>query len=63
MEYMGNITKINKALKKIDFKIVEDDRQMFYGYVMDKHYKVEQQQETYPHYFKFLYSCIWNKLD
>jgi hypothetical protein len=65
MEYMETeyITKINKALKKIDFKIVDDDRQLFYQYMYEKDLKLYNYDVHYPKYFKFLYFSIFDKLE
>jgi len=65
MEYMETeyITSINNALKQIDFKIVEDDRQIFYQYMYQNDLKLYKYDVQYPKYFKWLYFSIWDKIN
>ena len=65
MEYMETeyIKSINNALKKIDFKIVEDEKKLFYQYMYEKDLKLYKYDVQYPKYFKWLYFSIWDKLE
>ena len=56
------ITKIDKALKAIDFQLPDDERDDFYSFVYEKHLKLYTYDIKYPKYYKWLLFSIWDKI-
>jgi len=53
---------IDEALRKVDFEIMDQDRDKFYYYIFTNHYKCEFPYEVQiyktPRYFKYLHQMV-----
>jgi len=57
-----SVSIIDEALRRVDFEIMDNDRDKFYFYIFTNHYKCEYPYdvEMYktPRYFKFLHQIV-----
>ena len=57
-----SVAIIEDALRKVDFEIMEQDKNHFYHYIFTNHYKCDYPYENEvgrtPNYFKFLHQMI-----